>query len=125
MARTQFRSRRKASGGRYRSARSKRQYELADMPTMTKADDKTKSKIKRTIGGSVKRSLLTVSEVNVAAKGGKMQKTKVINVVENPANANLVRRNIITKGAVVETELGKVKITSRPGQEGSLNGVLL
>ena len=28
-------------------------------------------------------------------------------------------------GAVVETEIGKVKITSRPGQKGIVNGVLI
>jgi len=49
----------------------------------------------------------------------------MINVTENFANPNLVRRNILTKGTVVETKLGKVKITSRPGQEGTVNGKLL
>ena len=51
--------------------------------------------------------------------------TDIVNVVENPANPHLVRRNIITKGCVVETKLGKAKVTSRPGQEGSVNGVLI
>jgi small subunit ribosomal protein S8e len=31
----------------------------------------------------------------------------------------------MTKGAVVETAKGKVKITSRPGQVGVLQGVLV
>lgn len=44
-------------------------------------------------------------------------------MTENPANIHYVRRNIITKGAVVDTSVGKVKITSRPGQSGSLSGV--
>ena len=48
-----------------------------------------------------------------------------MNVIENPSNPHLVRRNILTKGAVVETKLGKAKVTSRPGQEGTLNGVLI
>ena len=34
-------------------------------------------------------------------------------------------RNILTKGAFVETNLGKVKITSRPGQDGNMNGILI
>jgi small subunit ribosomal protein S8e len=46
-------------------------------------------------------------------------------VTENPANKNFVRRNILTKGAVVATDLGKAKITSRPGQDGEVNAILL
>ena len=47
------------------------------------------------------------------------------NVIENKANPNYVRRNIITKGAIVETSAGKAKVTSRPGQDGVINGVLI
>ena len=46
-------------------------------------------------------------------------------VTENPANKNYVRRNYLTKGAVVTTELGKAKITNRPGQDGCINAVLV
>ena len=73
----------------------------------------------------MKYSLLTADQVNVCDKKGKATKVEIINVVENPANPHLVRRNIITKGAIVETKLGKVRITSRPGQEAALNGVLI
>ncbi len=52
-------------------------------------------------------------------------KTDIITVVENPANIHYVRRNILTKGAIVNTKLGKAKITSRPGQSGVINAVLL
>jgi len=68
---------------------------------------------------------LSAKEVNVSDQKGKTQKTEILNVVENPANPNLVRRNVITKGAVVETKLGRVRVTSRPGQEGTVNGVLV
>jgi len=125
MARSQERSKRKVSGGRYHSARSKRKYELARFPALTKISDEKRVRTTRTLGGSIKKSLLNVKEINVADKKGKTKKTELVNVLENPANPNLVRRNIITKGAVVETKLGKVKITSRPGQEGSVNGILL
>jgi SSU ribosomal protein S8E len=50
---------------------------------------------------------------------------EIKNVVENPANPHYVRRNIINKGAVLETNMGKIKVTSRSGQNGALNGVLL
>ena len=46
-------------------------------------------------------------------------------VLENPANRHYVRRNIITKGTIVDTEKGKAIITSKPGQEGCINAKLL
>jgi len=125
MARAQTKSKRKTSGGRYRNSISKRKYELAGFAANTKLTDKIKAKIKRVIGGNEKQKILTTNTINVADKKGKSVKAKILNVVENPANPHLVRRNIITKGAIVETDLGKVKVTSRPGQEGTVNGVLL
>ena len=38
---------------------------------------------------------------------------------------NYVRQNIITKGAVIMTDAGKARVTSRPGQSGSINAVLI
>ena len=55
----------------------------------------------------------------------KIKKLKILNVIENPANPHLVRQNIITKGCIIETEMGKARITSRPGQSGVLNAVLI
>jgi len=57
-----------------------------------------------------------------------MGKTSIadIETVElNGANRNYVRRNIITKGAIIQTTLGKAKVTNRPGQDGSINAVLV
>lgn len=125
MARSQLRSKRKVSGGRYHSARSKRKSELAGYPASTHLSGKTEKRKLRVLGGRRKIKILATNIINVSDKDGKTVKTEMLNVLENPANPNLVRRNIFTKGAVVETKLGKVKITSRPGQEGALNGVLL
>jgi small subunit ribosomal protein S8e len=58
-------------------------------------------------------------------KNNQTTKTEVISVVENRANIHYVRRNIINKGAIIETKLGNAKVTSRPGQYGSVNAVLL
>ena len=124
MARSQLKSKRKASGGRYPPARSKKKRELSRLPTMTRLDQK-KSKPLRIKGGHLKTVLLSINEANVTDKKGKTKKAKVLNVIENPANPNLVRRNIITKGTIIETDLGKAKVTGRPGQEGGLNAVLL
>ncbi len=125
MARTTSRSLRKVSGGRYHFSRGKKSYELAGFPANTKLADTKKAQHKRGRGGAVREALLTIKQMNIADKQGKSQKTEIVNVVENPANANLVRRNIITKGCIVETKLGRARVTSRPGQEGCVNGVLV
>ncbi len=125
MARSQHKSQRKTSGGRYsQGSRAKKKSELAGFPTNTRLGE-TKTKSKRVLGGNNKKSLLSAKFVNVSDKKGKVTKTEIVNVIENPANPHLVRRNVLTKGAIVETKLGKVKITSRPGQETIVNGVLL
>ncbi|PIN76558.1 30S ribosomal protein S8e [Candidatus Woesearchaeota archaeon CG10_big_fil_rev_8_21_14_0_10_36_11] len=125
MARSQVRSQRKASGGRYHAYRAKKKYELSGYPANAKIDTEHKSRVKRTLGGNSKRVLLGTNKVNVTNAQGKTQKTELVNVVENSANPNLVRRNILTKGAVVETKLGRARITSRPGQTGTANAVLV
>ena len=124
MARSQLRSKRKISGGRYRSARTKRKRELARLPTLTRLGEKKVKKL-RVRGGHQKRILLALKEVNLTDKQGKTQKVEILNIIENPANPNFVRRNIITKGTIIETKLGKARITSRPGQESTLNATLI
>src|SRR3989344_3455649 len=125
MARSQRKTKQKPSGGRYHFTRSKKRQELAGFQANTKLSSERKVKSTRVRGGETKFSLLAASHVNVCDKKGKATKVQILNVVGNPANPHLVRRNIITKGAVVETKMGKVKITSRPGQEAALNGVLV
>jgi len=46
-------------------------------------------------------------------------------VEANPANINYVRRNLLTKGAIITTDLGRARIVSRPGQDGVVNAVLI
>ena len=125
MAQSQWRSKRKVSGGRYHYFRGKKKSELAGYPANTKLSAKASIVSRRVLGGHHKKGILASNSISVADKKGKVTKTEIVNVVGNTANPNLVRRNIITKGAVVETKLGKVKVTSRPGQEGSLSGILV
>ena len=66
-----------------------------------------------------------VFHVNVNLADGTTTRTTTNNVSENNADSNYVRRNIVTKGAVLDTELGKVRVTSRPGMDGVVSGVLL
>ena len=58
-------------------------------------------------------------------KSGKTSSSKIVEVVENQANPNYVRQNIITKGSIVETEKGRARVTSRPGQHGVVSAVLI
>jgi small subunit ribosomal protein S8e len=119
----QGRSRRKRTGGRLRAVRKKRRFEIArELQTATVGTGTVKKY--RVRGANVKLRILTATTVNVydpATK--KMQPAKIVTVRENPANPNYVQRNIITRGAILETELGLVRIRSRPGQDGILNGV--
>ena len=115
----------KGSGGVFRSARTKRRFEKANHPVLTKVTEK-KLKSVRVPGGNRKLKLIACNVINVIdPKTKKAFKANIKMVVDNPANRNFVKRNIMTKGTVVETDKGKVRITSRPGQEGSLNGVLV
>ncbi len=83
-------------------------------------------KVCRGLGGSLKLRLLSVEKINVAdPKTKKISRVKVLSVEKNPANPHYVRRNIITKGAIVRTEIGLAKVTSRPGQDGIVNAVLV
>ena len=83
-----------------------------------------KRKIKRVKGGNRKIFLLRAKFVNLQDKG-KTKKIEIKNVIETPSNRFLARQNILTKGTIVETEAGKVKITNRPTQEGIINGILV
>ncbi len=111
----------KISGGKYIKRRKKRKHELAGQKRIVKLGEE-KRRIKRTRGGNKKVFMLNVKFVNIS---GQKKRVEIKNVLETPSNKFLARQNIITKGTIVETELGKVRITSRPTQEGSVNGVLI
>jgi small subunit ribosomal protein S8e len=118
-------STRKPSGGRLIRARKKLRFEVAPEDAETKLGEHTQ-KLIRARGNSQKVKLLATNTINVTdTKTGKASKATIKTVTENPANIHYVRRNILTKGAVVDTDKGKVKVTSRPGQSGALSGVLV
>ena len=84
------------------------------------------NKIRRSVGGHLNRILMASNVVNVTDPAtGKTKKVKILSVIENPANPHFVRRNVITKGAVIDTEMGKAKVTSRPSRDGAVDAVLL
>jgi small subunit ribosomal protein S8e len=54
-----------------------------------------------------------------------MTRVTITRVSKNPSNKDYERRGVISKGALVETEIGPARVLSRPGQEGSVNAVLV
>ena len=120
-----LRSRKTPTGARVKRLRKKKKFERGMRFLETRIGER-KVKVMRSAGGNVKRRLLSIEKVNVAnPKTGKIQRVKILSVKDNDANPHYVRRNIITKGAVVETEIGLARITSRTGQHGITNAVLL
>ena len=119
----QGRSPRKRTGGRLRPYRKKRKHELGRSPAETEVDE-PRIRTVDARGNRVKRRALATNVASVAT-GEETIEAEITDVVENPANPNYVRRNIVTKGAVVETSVGRARVTSRPGQTGQVNAVLL
>jgi small subunit ribosomal protein S8e len=116
---------RKKSGGKKHIFRGKRAFEMGSDPAETIVGQPRISK-KRGRGNNLKLRALSVNSVNVTDPAtGKSQKTEIRSVVKNPANVDYQRRGVITKGAVVETPLGQALVTSRPGQHGIINAVLI
>ena len=126
MAISQLRSLRKPSGGRIKKGASKKKaYELGRDPSFTKIEERRAKPI-RTMGAHLKVRLLSSDIANLFdPKTKKYEQVKIKTVAGNPANRHFVRRNIMTKGTIIETEKGKAKITSRPGQDGAINAVLV
>lgn len=110
---------RKISGGRYVKARKKKAYERKGLARTVKLGD-DKRKLLRVRGANTKTVMLKGKTMTL---GGK--KAEIKNVLETPSNRFLARQNILTKGTLVETSLGKARITNRPSQEGVINGVLV
>ena len=122
----QSRSRRKPTGGRYTSTNPKKIHQVGRAPALTKRSTETRTRTFRTKGGSEKTRLLQAETVNLLDPKTKKSSTEAIEqVTSNPANRHFVRRNILTKGTIIETAKGRAQITSRPGQEGAINAVLI
>lgn len=115
----------KISGGKYHRPRKKKKYELGRQSRVVKLKE-TKKKAVRTRGGNEKTVLLGCNTINIIdPKTKKAKVVKIKNVISTPSNVFLARQNVLTKGAIIDTESGKAKITNRPSQEGCVQGVLI
>ncbi len=116
---------RKLTGGKKRAYRTKKKYEAGGYPAETVLGE-TKRKTQREIGGNIKVKVLTEKFASVTdPASGQTTKTEITRVVSNGANVDFNRRGVITKGAQIETALGLAKVTSRPGNDGVVNAVLV
>lgn len=115
------------SGGRRRGSSDKRLSQYGGFFSRGKYDREAKEEKRenrRTKGGTEKTSAKVALFANITTPQG-TKKAKITNVADNPSNRHYARENIITKGALIETELGRARVTSRPGQAGVVNAVLL
>lgn len=125
MALWQGKAKRSRSGRRIRYARGKRKFEIGRESLLTTIGA-NRLKVIRTKGNNRKTRVKTSDIAYILDPTTlKTTKTEILTVKDNPANIHYVRRNIINKGAIIETKIGKAKVTSRPGQCGTINAVLL
>ena len=125
MALWQGKSRRKPTGGRRVPSAGKRKFEIGREKQYTKLGAQSLKQY-RGAGGNVKVGMLAAEFANVVdKKTNTVKKVKIINVKANPADPNYIQRNILNKGATIETEIGDAVVTSRPGQDGAVNAILL
>jgi small subunit ribosomal protein S8e len=114
---------RKITGGKYHARRKKRLHERAGQERHIILGE-TKRKQLRVRGGHMKVILLKSNTANVLVDG-KVKKAEIKNVEETPQNKFFARQNRLVKSALIETSLGKARITNRPSQEGQVNAVLI
>ena len=126
MAIWQGKSNRKPTGGRRVPSANKRKFEIGREKQFTKLGAESLKQY-RGAGGNVKVGMLVAEYANVVDKNsGKVTKMKIVNGSANPADPNYIQRNILNKGATIDLEDGsKAVVTSRPGQDGSVNAILL
>jgi small subunit ribosomal protein S8e len=117
----QGRSKRKRTGGRLRPFRNKKRYQLGREPAETTVGE-PRFQVIDSRGNGTKTRVLSTNVANVSVDGETVE-AEITNVVDTPANINYIRRNIITKGAIIETSEGQARVTSRPGQTGQVNAV--
>ena len=113
----------KITGGRRHVLRSRRKYEIDRFPNEALIGDQI-TITRKVRGKNIKTSIKTIDSVNLAIDS-KIKRVKIIKVLENATNNDYQRRGVISKGAILETEEGKCRVISRPGQHGTVNAILV
>ena len=113
----------KVTGGRRHPLRSRRKYEMDRFPNEALIGEQI-TITRKVRGKNIKTAIKTIDSVNLAIDS-KIKRVKIIKVLENATNNDYQRRGIISKGAILETEEGKCRVVSRPGQHGTVNAILV
>ncbi|MEM0149646.1 MAG: 30S ribosomal protein S8e [Candidatus Micrarchaeaceae archaeon] len=112
------------NGKKVRKFRDKRRSEIGNYFAATKLSQSSAAARTRKRGGSLGIKLKHAAFANVLTKAG-YKKAKITEVIESKDNKNFARQNIITKGTLINTELGKAVVLNRPGREGAINARLV
>ncbi len=73
-----------------------------------------------------KMPALRIDFVNVTDPSkNETYRAELLDVEKNEANMDYQRRKVITRGTIIKTSKGRARVTSRPGQHGVLNAVLI
>ena len=113
----------KITGGRRHVLRSRRKYEIDRFPNEALIGEQI-TITRKVRGKNVKTAIKTIDSVNLAIDS-KVKRVKIIKVLENATNNDYQRRGVISKGAILETEEGKCRVVSRPGQHGTVNAIFV
>jgi small subunit ribosomal protein S8e len=113
----------KITGGRRHVLRSRRKYEIDRFPNEALIGDQI-TITRKVRGKNIKAAIKTIDSVNLAIDS-KVKRVKIIKVLENATNNDYQRRGVISKGAILETEEGKCRVVSRPGQHGTVNAIFV
>ena len=114
----------KITGGKRHPLKTRQKFDIDRYPNEALMGEQ-ETATRKTRGNNRKTALKTVSHVNLVLPDTKIIRTKITRVLENQTNNDYQRRGVITKGAILETEDGKCKVISRPGQCGIINAVLV
>lgn len=123
-----FKTKSSGTGAKKRSTRDKVLANYGGFFARPKFEKEAQAEVRETLkgkGANRKVKLKTALFANVVQKDLSLRKAKVLGVLESPDNRHYASENVITKGAVLETEIGKARVTSRPSQHGIVNAVLI
>ena len=114
----------KITGGMRHPLKSRQKFQIDRYPNEALMGEQ-ETATRKTRGNNRKTALKTVNHVNLVLPNAKIKRSKIVRVLENQTNNDYQRRGVITKGAILETEDGKCKVVSRPGQNGVINAILV
>jgi small subunit ribosomal protein S8e len=112
------------NGKRKIKFKDKRRSNMGNYFSATKLSGKDITDTVRRRGGRSTAKLKAAKSVSVLTKEG-YKKLEIKGVLESKDNRNFARQNIITKGTIINTDMGKAVVVNRPGREGTVIAKLI